>query len=157
MDYERDLHELCETLSEEISKANEKIKKGGGSLSAGDIEYIDKLTHSLKSIKAVLGMMEDDGEYSGRDGGSYRGGSYRYSGDYGMMPSGNMYRGGRSYARGRGSNAKRDSMGRYSSRGYSRAEGDMEEIVDDLRGIMSDLPAEKQREVQKFIEKVEQM
>ena len=55
MDYERDLHELCETLSEEISKANEKIKKGGGSLSAGDIEYID---NKLKEV-GIEGGVED--------------------------------------------------------------------------------------------------
>lgn len=73
-------------------------------------------------------MMEDDGEYSSRM-------------DY---PS---------YAR------RRDRMGRYSSRytsGYSR-DGEMDEIVDRLRGVMADLPQEKQREVQKFIAKVEQM
>lgn len=138
MDYYNELHELCETIKEAIGEANEKIKKAGGSLSAGDVEYIDKLTHSLKSIKAVMAMMdeEDGGEYGGSDGGSYRGGSY---------------------ARGRGSNARRDSMGRYSSRGYSRAEGDMAEIVEELKGMMSDLPEDKQREVQRFVEKVERM
>lgn len=54
---------------------------------------------------------------------------------------------------------RRDRMGRYSSRytrGYSR-DGEMDEIVDRLRGVMADLPQEKQREVQKFITKVEQM
>ena len=119
MDYYNELHELCETIKEAIGEANEKIKKAGGSLSAGDVEYS----------------------------------SYRY--DDGMM-TGGSYRGG-SYARGRGSNARRDSMGRYSSRGYSRAEGDMAEIVEELKGMMSDLPEDKQREVQRFVEKVERM
>ena len=154
MDYYNELHELCETIKEAIGEANEKIKKAGGSLSAGDVEYIDKLTHSLKSIKAVMAMMEDEdgGEYSGADGSSYRGGySRRY--DDGMHP---IYRGG-SYARGRGSNARRDSMGRYSSRGYSRAEGDMAEIVEELKGMMDSLPEEKKREVQRFVEKVDRM
>ena len=154
MDYYNELHELCETIKEAIGEANEKIRKAGGSLSAGDVEYIDKLTHSLKSIKAVMAMMEDeDGEYSNADGMSNRGG--RYSGRYndGMH---SVYRGG-SYARGRGSNARRDSMGRYSSRGYSRAEGAMAEIVEELKGMMSDLPEDKQREVQRFVEKVERM
>ena len=101
-----------------------------------------------------MAMMEDeDGEYSNADGMSNRGG--RYSGRYndGMH---SVYRGG-SYARGRGSNARRDSMGRYSSRGYSRAEGAMAEIVEELKGMMSDLPEDKQREVQRFVEKVERM
>ena len=157
MDYEKELHELCETIKEEIAEANKKIKNAGGKLSAGDVEYIDKLTHSLKSIKAVLSMMEDEeeDEYSSRypmsyRGRSYRGGSYRY--DDGMMDE------GRSYARdgrGRGSNAKRDSMGRYSSRmdGYSR-HGD---VVESLREVMEEAPDERTRqEIQRLIEKMEQ-
>ena len=78
----------------------------------------------------------------GYDRGSYRG-SYG-DGSYAM-------------GRGRGRYANRDSMGRYSSRGYSRAEGDMAEIVEELKGMMSDLPEDKQREVQRFVEKVERM
>lgn len=162
MDYEKELYELCETIKDEIAEANKKIKNAGGKLSAGDVEYIDKLTHSLKSIKAVMAMMEDEdsGEYSGRmsyardgrSGRSYRGGSYRY--DDGMMYSGE----GGSYARdgrGRGSNARRDSMGRYSSRmdGYSRT-GD---VVQSLREVMEDAPDERTRqEIQRLIEKMEQ-
>lgn len=34
-----DLHELCETISREIGEANEKIRKAGGKLSAGDVDY----------------------------------------------------------------------------------------------------------------------
>ncbi len=162
MDYEKELYELCETIKEEISSANEKIKKAGGKLSAGDVEYIDKLTHSLKSIKAVMAMMEDeDGDemsqrYSGayRRGRSYRGGSY----DDGMMSYEDGGQGG-SYARGggrgRGSNARRDSMGRYSSRmdGYSR-HGD---VVESLREVMEEAPDDRTRmEIQRLIEKMEQ-
>ena len=161
MDYEKELYELCETIKEEIGEANEKIKKAGGKLSGSDVEYIDKLTHSLKSIKAVMAMMEDesDDEYSGasyarggRGGRSYRGGSYRS--EDGMMGG----EGGRSYARdgrGRGSNARRDSMGRYSSRmdGYSR-HGD---VVESLREVMEEAPDDRTRmEIQRLIEKMEQ-
>lgn len=162
MDYEKELYELCETIKEEIGEANEKIKKAGGKLSGSDVEYIDKLTHSLKSIKAVMAMMEDEDEdeYSGRmsyargrGGRSYRGGSYRY--DDGMMMTGGE---GGSYARdgrGRGSNARRDSMGRYSSRmdGYSR-HGDSVEL---LREAMEEAPDDRTRmEIQRLIEKMEQ-
>jgi hypothetical protein len=162
MDYEKELYELCETIKEEIGNANDKIKKAGGKLSAGDVDYIDKLTHTLKSIKAVMAMMEEDGdEYSGRmsyardgrGGRSYRGGSYRY--DDGMMMTGGE---DNSYARdgrGRGSNARRDSMGRYSSRmdGYSR-HGD---VVESLREVMEEAPDDRTRmEIQRLIEKMEQ-
>lgn len=88
MDYIKDLHELCETIYEAISEANEKIRTSGGKLTAGDVDYVDKLTHALKSIKAVISM-DDDGY------------SERYSGDYRMTrkyPSRMRYS-GRGYSR----------------------------------------------------------
>jgi hypothetical protein len=143
-----ELYELKEMLCKELEEYGRK-----GDLSAGSLEIVDKLAHALKNVDKIIESKEEESgeEYSGA---MYRrGGSYRY--DDGMM-TGGSYRGG-SYARGRGSNARRDSMGRYASRGYSRSEGDMDEIVEELRGMMGDLPEDKQREVQRFIEKVDRM
>lgn len=144
MDMTKDLKELCEIVSRAIAQANEKIRSAGGKLSAGDAEYVDKLTHILKSIKGVMKMEEesemDDGYsermYSrGYDRGSYRG-SY----------------GDGSYARGRGRYANRDSMGRYSSNdGYSRG-GNM---VDELRDMMQDMPEETRQDMQRIIDKMQ--
>jgi len=159
-EYIKDLHELCETISEEIGEANKKIKSAGGKLTAGDVDYVDKLTHTLKSIKATIAMMEDeDGEYSSRypymgGGMSYarggnRGGSYE-----GSYEDGGMSMRGGSYARGRGRNARRDSMGRYSSeRGYSRDDG----MVEQLRELMEDAPNEQiKRDMERLVSKIEQ-
>lgn len=142
----KDLHEICETVSRAIASANEKIRGAGGKLSAGDADYIDKLLHSLKSVKAVIKMEEeadmDDG-YSERmySRGYDRGGSYR--GSYGDG----------SYGRGR-MNARRDSMGRYSGNdGYSRG-GNM---IDELRELMQDAPDQETRQdMQRLIQKMEQ-
>lgn len=60
MDIYKDLEEMYETLSRELKKANEKID--GGDITAGDMSYIDEITHSLKSIKTIMAMM--DSEYS---------------------------------------------------------------------------------------------
>ena len=138
MDKIKELHELCETLTESIAEANERIRAAGGKLTAGDVDYVDKLTHALKSVKASVAMMEDEDEgYSGH---------YPYMGNYGS------YRDG-SYARGR-RNAPRDSMGRYSGeRGYSRAG-----LADELRGLMHDAPDERTRqEIQRLADKLENM
>lgn len=138
------LHEMCETISREIEDANEKIRMGGGKLSAGDIDYVDKLTHALKSLKTTIAMMEADDGYSNRyDGRSYNDG----------MSDGRSYN-DRSYARGRGRNANRYMDGRYAPRGYSYADG-MDSVLEEMRGMMADLPADKQREVRQFIEKME--
>lgn len=133
MDYYKDLHELCETLSEEIADANEKIRSGGGKISAGDLEYIDKLTHALKSIKTTMAMMESEGSYDGMyDGGA----SGRYMG-------GRSYNRG-SYARGR------DRMGRYISR-----DGD---FASQVRELMEQAPDDRTRmELQKVVDKMERM
>ena len=101
MDFIKDLHELCETLSNELKDVNEKIRSAGGKMSSGDLEVVDRLTHAIKSVKATIAMMEDDDGYSGHYPYYYADGSYR-----GMR---------RSYA------THRDSRGRYSGeRGYSR-------------------------------------
>ena len=152
MDYLKDLHETCETLSRELGEANEKIKRAGGKLSAGDLEYIDKLTHALKSVKTTIAMMEaeDEGEsgyYMPMYGRSYGGRSY----------ADGMSGEGRSYARGRSSYARgRDSMGRFTSRrgGMSYDDG----MVEELRDLMDRAPDEPtRREFQKLITKLEQM
>lgn len=137
-------------------------------MSAGSLEVIDKLSHAIKNICKIIETYEEEEGYSsensrGRnyseEGGgsrtsrnnSYRGGSYDSSYEEEGGGSGRSNRGG-SYARGRGRYAKRDSMGRYA-----RAEDDMDDMVTELRGMMGDLPPEKQKEVQKFIQKIEQM
>ena len=144
MDYMNDLHELCETISREIGDANEKIRAAGGKLSGGDYDTIDKLTHSLKSIKATIAMMEDEDGYSNR---AYpMGGSFRYSRNGGSYRDGM----GGSYARGR----RRDSMGRYSNNGGYSRDGD---LVDQLHELMQDAPNDNiKREMQRLAEKIEQ-
>lgn len=129
MDYYNDLHELCETLSEELADANEKIRAAGGKLSGSDLDYVDKLTHALKSIKTTMAMMESEGSYDGN-----------MSGHYYPMYRGSYNRG--SYARGR------DSRGRYISR-----DGDM---AGQLRELMNQATDERTRnELQKVIDKME--
>lgn len=127
MEYIDTLYDVCEALMKELDKANDKMKKGGNNLTAGDLEYLDKITHAIKSVKTTIAMEEasyDDG------GNSYDNGSYGRDGR-----SNRSYDGG-SYARGRGRNARRDSMGRYTrdgrSYGYSRDDA-KEELMEHLR------------------------
>ncbi len=132
-----DLHELCETLSREVGDANEKIRAAGGKMTSGDLEYIDRLTHALKSVKTTIAMVEAE------DGGE----SGRYMPHYGMY--GNSYGREESYRRGR------DSMGRYTSRrGYSYDNG----MIDELRDLMKSAPDERTKnEFRNFISRIESM
>lgn len=136
------LYELRDMLMDELDKVSEK-----GELTAGSLETVDKLTHSIKSIDTICAMEEAEG--------------YSYD--------------GMSYARGRGRNANRDSRGRYSSEsgmqggssyarrgGYSRRRGgysrdgysgdDKEALIEDLRELMEDATDSKSRQaIQKAI------
>lgn len=133
-----ELEDLCEKVTDEISDANKKLRTGDGKLTAGDVEYLDKLTHMLKSIKTVVAMGEYDDEYSN----NYRGGNRsNRGGSYGDM----------SYARGRGRNARRDSMGRYS-----RDEA-VDEMAEAIREGMHEMPEELKKDAQRFLNKLESM
>ena len=141
MEHLEALHEMCDTLLREIDKANDKISKSGGVISSTDIDIINKLTHSLKSVKTAIAMMENEGSYDSEP----RGGSYR----------GYYYDGGMSHARGRGRGARRDSMGRYSSeRGYSR-DAEMEDLIGDLRSMMDRWPDDTRNAADNLLSKLE--
>lgn len=138
------LYELCETITVELSECNEKIRRANGKLSGSDVEYLDELTHALKSIKTVIAMIEAE------DSGYSRNQSERYYYDGNSMDGASnrsSYEGG-SYGRGRGAN--RDRMGRYTERGYSRADAN-EDFKSELEELMSKAPDEQSR---KKIEKL---
>ena len=79
------LEKLCEMVSDELTKVTNKVEKT--ELSAGMLEYIDKLSHTLKSIKTIMAMEDAGGSY---DDGSYRN-SYRGSYDNGYSRRRYMY------------------------------------------------------------------
>ena len=144
------MHKLIDFVCDELEDIEQKASKG--ELSISDVQYADTLAHLKKNLLKSEEMMEEfDEGYSSEmrpvdgtmRGGSYRGGSYRYDG-------------GMSYARGRGSRAKRDSMGRYSSeRGYSRDAADM---TAELQEMMDDPKyAPVKHDIERLMRKVEQM
>lgn len=125
------------------------IVKNGKFRSREEIMSMGALVDMVKDIHCIW-EYEDESEYD--DGASYRGGrsmrGYSRGGDYE----------GSSYARGR-RNARRDSMGRYTSgsyRGdYSRGDS-KEEYIDHLREMMQDAPDEQtRRSIQNMIHQME--
>ena len=146
------MHKVYEYLCDEL-KALEKKAESGQKLSMAELEYLNKLTETKKNLLKIE-MLEEDSEYSNAMGGSYaRGGRGGRSNSYYSMDDGMDMRGG-SYARGRGRNARRDAMGRYSREsGYSRAGDD---FMMDLRELMEDAPDEhKRQKIQRLINEME--
>ena len=126
---------------------DEIVKKG--ELSAGSLDTIDKLLNSIKNSCKII-MYE---EYAD-EGNSYA--------------DANMDMSEYSYARGRGRNARRDSMGRYSREGrYANARGgnrgggysyagDSEEKIEMLRDMMQEVSSDEERRMlQKIIRRME--
>ena len=131
MDYTKEMEAACEVLHDQLNDLVRKIKNSG--MTSGDLDNMEKLTHSLASVKKTM-KMEDEEGYSGH---------YPYMGGFGY--EGRDGHGG-SYAR------KRDSMGRYSrERGYSR-----NDLADKMRELMEDAPDDRTRqEIHRMVEKLE--
>jgi hypothetical protein len=89
---------LCKELDEYAMKQK---------LTGGDLDMIWKLTDTVKNLDKIAMLEESEEGYSEARGGM-RGRSYMHGSSY---DDDMMY----SERRGRGRNAKRDSMGRYSS------------------------------------------
>lgn len=152
------MHKLIEYVCDELEKIEQQVSDNK-KLSLAEVEYADKLAHLKKNLLRSEEIM--DKGYSGemrRSPSSFRDGrSYAMDGSsYG--------RDGSSYERGRGSNAQRDSRGRYSTgRGYSRYVRDdysmaADEIVMELRDLMAQAPDERMRQqIQRIVTKAETM
>ena len=139
------MHKLMEYVCDEIKELERKAEKDG-KLSMAEMQYLDTLAHTKKNLLKADEMSEEG--YSGMMYPRYYGEDHMDGRSYG---DGRSYTDGRSYARGR----RRDSMGRYSRRGYSMAADDM---MDELRELMEKAPDEMtKREFRKFIDKIETM
>lgn len=143
------MDKLIGFVCDELDDLERKVSKDG-KLSMAEVQYMDTLAHAKKNLMKGEEMSEE----------GYSGMMYpRYYGDDRSYRGGRSYADERSYARGdgrgRGRNARRDSMGRYSRAGYSMAAEDM---VDELHELMEKAPDEMtKREFKKFIDKIETM
>lgn len=127
------MHKLVDYICDELEELERKVDNDG-KLSMAEIQYMDTLAHAKKNLLKSDEMAEE--EYSSM--------SYRYDD-------------GRSMARGRTGNVRRDARGRYSRRrDYSYGEQEMHNLVDSIHDVMNDLPEDTKRDAQKFIKKLEQ-
>lgn len=136
------LYILCEATGNKLAYYADKIEKQGGGkeFPMGDLDAIDKLTHTMKSIKGVMKMLEEEympsssyrsygGLYRGGTNSSYMGGSYANDSSY----------------------RNRNAMGRYT-----RAE-EMDGLMNEMRSMMGSLPENKRQVVERFMEDMERM
>ena len=150
MDLLKEVYELKETVGHKIAQANKKIKANGGDIANDDVDIVDKLSHSIKSLVPTCAMLEKEengGEYSERYAPMWNPGiSYGYMGRETRE----------NYSRDGGGNNGGYSRNRYSREnrnGYSRT-GDM---TDQLRQMMDEAPDETTRmEIRKLMDKMEQ-
>lgn len=144
MDVIKELNEMKDTVAGEIAEANRRIHQNGGNLNTADIEIIDKLTHSMKSLATTCAMLEaeEDGYsngympyYPGRDGMTGYSRDNRTGGSYG------------------GPYMRRYSRENKNYGGYSRNG----EMMEHLRAMYDDAPDEQTRmEVRQLMDKYNQ-
>ena len=127
------MHKL-ETIKSKFIKELESYADRN-SFTINDIENVRNLISSVNKICEYTDAEEGKEEYSGRMSHTYPMPAYTYD-EYGM------------------SNARRrDAMGRYSRRGYSRDDGMMAKLYE----CMEEAPEHKKTEIKRMIEKLEQM
>ncbi len=108
-------------LKDMLCKELENIAKKG-ELSAGDLDVVDKLTHSIKSLVTIIAM---------EDGGYSNGNEYRRRDHAGRYMTGNSY------------NHRHDG---YSDRRYSRDEG-KSSMIQRLEEMTEEISSKEAREV----------
>lgn len=127
----RKLYALKDMLCDELKEYADK-----GKLDMPSLEVVDKLAHACKNVIKIIERCEEENGYSNA---SYSNGYYPNM--HQMMPNysyNDGYSNGMSSgARGRGPNASRDSMGRYSSAGDFRME---------FQNLLNDAPNERVRQ-----------
>lgn len=132
------MHKLCEYIDEELMDLEQKVKSSG-KLSAGEVEYGDKLAHFKKCLLTNEAM---ENNYSEEYEGGMPNANGRSRGGRGHSYEGRSYEDGVSNAR----NTKRNSMGRYSRDGF----------MDKLMEMKETAPNEKSRRaIEKMIDELE--
>lgn len=130
------LYALKDMLCDELKGYADK-----GKFDMQSLEVVDKLAHALKNIDKVIENYEaDEAMYSNY----YSNGTVR-------IPPMNMSYADSNMSYGRGPYAKRDSMGRYASAGYSR-HGDFRA---DFQELLNEAPNDRIR--QKMMEVINEM
>lgn len=121
---ENTLHGWCDIIQKELNEQMEQARNG--IRNSSQLQDIDMLLHSLKSVKAIIAMEEaSQGNYN-------RGGYNAYHG-YNANPNSADY--GRGYGgyEADGYNRRgRDSMGRYTAEG--------ENLAQELQKLISQAP-----------------
>ena len=125
---------ILDYICDEIEEIEQKVQKEG-KLSMAEVEYLDKLEHIKKDMLTSEAMM--DGGYS--NDGYDHGSSYGYNRGY----SGRRY-------------ANRDSMGRYTSRRYSRDEA-KDEVIRHMEKLMNDMSGKDREVVQDAVNQLKNM
>lgn len=132
------MHALCEYIDKELKKLERKAEQSGD-LTERELTYGKDLAKFKTALLTNKAMEENDG-YSNE----YKGDMSRRMYDH------HSYGDDMSYARGRGSNARRDSMGRFSNDGYSRDDA-REDLMMEVREFMKTAPEEDKHAARAFM------
>ena len=52
-----DLNAICKVLTNDLSRVVDKLNGTGGMISPSDLDYVDRLTHAIKSVETTKAML----------------------------------------------------------------------------------------------------
>lgn len=125
----RELIKLKEKLCEELKAYGMK-----GDITAGTLEVVDKLAHTVKNLDKIIESMD------------YEGTSHGYDPVYDSGIAMRSYRmGGNAYE---GNSMRRDAMGRYAAAGGGK-------LAEAIRDSLYGMSPEAQQDAQRLLHKLE--
>ena len=125
-----ELEKTCERVIKELHDLNKKLANDESTISKEDIDMLDKITHTIASVKKSILMISqsENGGSSGRDG------YYNISGGYSSQPMWDKRYGSsgrRMRTRGYSRDSEKDSMMQKLNMMYQDARDDQEaEIIE---------------------------
>lgn len=128
----QELYDIKENLMKELKKYKDK------EITVQQLEVLDALVHTIKNLDKIIEVCENNASYGNYDNSYGRRMNMNYAMNYGYEPD--MYG-----ARGRGSNAARDGMGRYAA-----GSGDM---MSELNSLAMSMPEDHRQAIQSIMNK----
>lgn len=125
-----ELEKTCERATKELCDLNNRLETNKNMISPTDVDMMDKLTHTIKSIKKVMTILDEYDENQNR----YSGGMYYTQPMWDRGYSGNSYHGTYTVATG---DPGHSYSGRRSSRHMYSRDTERDNMMSELDNMLN--------------------
>lgn len=136
-----ELERTCERATKELCDLNNRLDTNKNMLSPTDVDMMDKLTHTIKSIKKIMQILD---EYDEENQNRYSGGMYYSQPMWDRRYSGNSYYGTYTVATG---DHDHNYSGRRSSRHMYSRDSERDNMMSELDTMLNNARDDREAEV----------